>query len=119
MPEERSNKRVWALVIAIPLMMRAAASAEELSMDNGLVRVTVRKEASGYRESYFARGHEGWRLVLESGSTSRIDPAVKVDGSFMRHAVSSARASDPDAVRREIVMTGGDGPDEFVKTISL
>ena len=113
------NSSLCFSVIAMLVMMRMPASADELSVENGRVRVTVTKESAGYRESYYARSNGAWHLVLQSGSSLRPEPAMMADRRLVSGLVLTARVVRSDASTRQIVLSGGDAPDAFVKTITL
>jgi len=91
----------------------------DLTMDNGLVKVSIQKNEDGYRESYYAKDSTGWHLVLVSGSPIRSDPALKVNGALERGLVKSA-ALRPDGMdTTRVELKGSNRAGSFVKSIVL
>ncbi|MEO8167522.1 MAG: hypothetical protein ABI623_04685 [bacterium] len=59
----------------------AASQPAEQSIENGSIKLVLKREGNGYSESYYAFGKDRWRLVLQNGSAIRPDPALKASGT--------------------------------------
>ncbi|MBI3579694.1 MAG: hypothetical protein HY089_09830, partial [Ignavibacteriales bacterium] len=52
-------------------------------IQNGLVKVDVKKHNGVYSEKYFAKKGSSWITLLESGNNRRLDPTVKQNGRLL------------------------------------
>lgn len=50
-------------------------------IENGVIKLSLVKDGQSYKESFYAKGSDGWRLVLQNGSSVRPDPALKATGT--------------------------------------
>ncbi len=71
---------VIVLAAAIAVNTQASLLCGEIVLENGAIRLSLVKDGQSFRESFYAKGLEGWRLVLQNGSVSRPDPALKATG---------------------------------------
>jgi len=70
----------WCPVVFVAAMAVSAQErqgAGEIVIENGVTRLTLVKVGQSYRESFYAKSSDGWRLVLQNGSSIRPDPALK------------------------------------------
>ena len=56
-------------------------AAGETVIENGVIRISLVKDGDQYKESYYAKGPDGWRLVLQNWSAVRSDPALSATGT--------------------------------------
>ena len=96
------KKRHLHVGVLLAMSFSALAAIEEggprrIEIDNGLIKLVLEKVDEGYREVYFARVGKSWKMMLESGSGSRMDPSVKCDGAAVlmkfREALPVRRSS--------------------------
>lgn len=68
------------MIVLAPKPMTALQSDEQ-SIENGKIKLVLTKDGNSYKESFYAHGDGGWRLILQNGSTMRPDPALEATGT--------------------------------------
>ena len=73
---------MFAAAMALHAQERNAGGGPgETVIENGVVKLSLVKDGQGYKESFYAKSPDGWRLVLQNGSSVRPDPALKATGT--------------------------------------
>lgn len=113
-------RRTPALVVAALSAWSGTESARagSLTLDNGLVKVSVSRETGGYGESWYGRTRGGWRLVARSGSETRPGQVLGMATGEVPVTFLSARSSR-EGRHHAIELRGVAGTDTITKQIWL
>ena len=97
-----------------PLLDRGT---EEAVIENGVIRLSLVKDGQGYRESFYAKGVDGWLLVLTNGSTRRPDPTLKATGT--ETSITTIEKIEQRDERSSILLKSQSGLHNWTKTITM
>ncbi len=112
----------WSIMFAAAMVVDAqeclvAGGTGETVIENGAIRLSLVKDGQHYRESFYAKGSDGWRLVLQNGSSVRPDPALKATGTGTPEA--SIDAIERDETGTSVALRVHSGSHTWTKVISM
>ncbi len=91
----------------------AALQADELTIENGRIKLVLTKDDNSYSESFYAYGDRGWRLVLQNGSSIRPDPALQATGTG--NVVTTVDKIDKNDAENSILLKTRSGSHTYTK----
>ncbi len=102
------------------MFMTQPASAEsQVTVSNAFIKVVVENVDGKMCERYYSRKGKNWVLMLQSGSSVRNDPSLKVDGTIHTAAYTGVSFEPDSGTRRCIVLKGTIAGVTFSKSISI
>ncbi len=104
-------------VAAMSINAQEQQGAGEIMIENGVTRLTLVKIGQSYRESFYAKSSDGWRLVLQNGSSFRPDPALKATNTGTPEA--SIDAIEKDETGTTVSLRMHSGSHMWTKVISM
>ncbi|MBI5471047.1 MAG: hypothetical protein HY961_01735, partial [Ignavibacteriae bacterium] len=110
----------WCPVVFVAAMAVHAQEqqvAGETVIENGVTKLTLVKDGQSFRESFYAKSSNGWRLVLQNGSSIRPDPALNATGTGTPEA--SIDAIEKDETRTSVTLRMHSGSHIWTKMISM
>jgi hypothetical protein len=98
-------------------MGMVADESRKATIDNGVVKLVLVSDGKEIKESYYARSSNGWKLVLENGSSFRPDPALKASGTGTSKA--AIHRIERTSQQTRVVLKVQTGQHSLTKVISM
>jgi len=111
----------WPILVVVVFAVAAQKplrDGEEAAMlENGAIKLSLVQQGQAYTESFYAKGVNGWQLVLQNGSQFRPDPVLKATGT--RPSKTSIEKIEQQDGLSSVVLKTQSGVHTWTKTITM